>query len=201
MTVAASALSLIGFASGVIAFIVALARKSAVDRPPLVLGLVVCALVLGVVGMQIIQAASAPPIHDITTDFLDPPQFDAVVGIRLPSDNPLEYDTETLPALQQQAYPWVEPLTTPLSVAELFERAHQALESLGLEIVSANGTAGRIEATATTFWFGFKDDVVVRLRTRDGLTIVDVRSVSRVGVSDLGANARRVAQILDRLAD
>jgi uncharacterized protein (DUF1499 family) len=73
------------------------------------------------------------------------------------------------------------------------------LEDLGLEIVAVDEAAGRVEATATTFWFGFKDDVVVRVRSSGAGSVVDVRSVSRVGVSDLGANARRIGQILDGL--
>jgi fatty-acyl-CoA synthase len=58
-----------------------------------------------------------------------------------------------------------------------------------------------LEATATTGWFGFKDDIAVRIRAVDGATRVDMRSVSRVGLSDLGANARRVSAFMDELAD
>ena len=70
------------------------------------------------------------------------------------------------------------------------------LQDLGLEIVNEDTAAGMIEATATTFWFGFKDDVVVRVRATASGSIVDIRSVSRVGQSDLGANAKRIRAIL-----
>jgi uncharacterized protein (DUF1499 family) len=70
------------------------------------------------------------------------------------------------------------------------------LQDLGLEIVNEDKAAGMIEATATTFWFGFKDDVVLRIRPTANGSIVDVRSVSRVGQSDLGANAKRIRAIL-----
>lgn len=57
----------------------------------------------------------------------------------------------------------------------------------------------RSKATDTSFWFRFKDDVVIRVRAADGGTVVDVRSVSRVGQGDLGANAARITDILDRI--
>ena len=71
---------------------------------------------------------------------------------------------------------------------------------MGWQIVAADASAGRLEASDTTFWFGFTDDIVVRARETAGGTEVDVRSVSRVGVGDLGANARRIRVFLERLA-
>jgi uncharacterized protein (DUF1499 family) len=71
---------------------------------------------------------------------------------------------------------------------------------MGWEIAEADAAAGRIEATDTTFWFGFKDDVVIRIRpAEDGGSIVDIRSKSRVGMSDVGANAARIRAFRDRL--
>jgi uncharacterized protein (DUF1499 family) len=67
------------------------------------------------------------------------------------------------------------------------------------EVVAADAAAGRIEATATTPWFGFRDDIVVRIVPADGGSRVDVRSVSRVGKGDLGVNARRIREFLGRL--
>jgi hypothetical protein len=72
-------------------------------------------------------------------------------------------------------------------------------QELGWEIVAVDPAAGRVEATATTLWFGFKDDIVVRVRRADGGAQVDVRSVSRLGGGDLGANAARVRAFLERL--
>jgi len=67
-------------------------------------------------------------------------------------------------------------------------------------VVASDAAAGRIEATATTRWFGFKDDVIVRIRPEAAGSRVDVRSVSRVGRGDLGANAARVREFLAKLS-
>ena len=64
------------------------------------------------------------------------------------------------------------------------------------EIVNSDRRAGIVESTATTFWFGFKDDVVIRIRAANGTSLIDLRSVSRVGMSDLGANAARITRFL-----
>ena len=91
----------------------------------------------------------------------------------------------------------------PLDLAAPPERVFPAVEaaarSLGWEIVAVVPAEGRLEATATTSWFGFKDDVVVRVRAHGAGTRVDVRSLSRIGVGDLGTNAARVRAFLARL--
>ena len=69
---------------------------------------------------------------------------------------------------------------------------------MGLDIVTAESTEGRVEATATTFWFGFKDDLVVRVALDDGDALIDLRSKSRVGQSDIGANADRIREFIQR---
>jgi uncharacterized protein (DUF1499 family) len=70
---------------------------------------------------------------------------------------------------------------------------------MGWQIVDANASEGRIEATDTTFWFGFKDDIVIRVAATSGGSRIDVRSVSRVGRSDVGTNAKRIRCYLKRL--
>jgi len=82
-----------------------------------------------------------------------------------------------------------------------FDLALAALHEMGWDLVAADATAGRIEATDTTFWFGFKDDVVIRVRPADGGSRVDVRSLSRVGVGDVGTNAKRIRAYLDVLTE
>jgi uncharacterized protein (DUF1499 family) len=74
-----------------------------------------------------------------------------------------------------------------------------AARSLGWQVIDANEKEGRIEATDTTFWFGFKDDIVVRITPTAGGSRIDVRSVSRVGRSDLGTNAKRVRGYLKKI--
>jgi uncharacterized protein (DUF1499 family) len=143
-------------------------------------------------------ARSVPPIHDITTDTTDPPTFVAVVPLRAKAPNKLDYSPD-VGRRQREGYPDLGPRTLKLPREQAFERALAAARRAGWEIVAADASAGRIEATDTTRFFGFKDDIVVRLTPQGNLTRVDVRSVSRVGLSDVGTNARRIRQYLDSL--
>jgi uncharacterized protein (DUF1499 family) len=144
-------------------------------------------------------AQGAPPIHDITTDTRNPPAFVAVAPLRADARNPVAYEGEAVAAQQRQAYPDLQPvmMTAPLSV--VFDDALAAAREMGWEIVDSNREQGRIEATATTTWFGFKDDVVIRVMPASGVSRVDVRSKSRVGRGDAGANAARIRAYLERL--
>lgn len=163
------------------------------------------ALVLGLIAVyvpwsNVRNARSAPPIHDITTDTADPPQFVAALSLRAGAPNPPGYDGEETARLQEQAYPFIAPLGMSDAPDKAFEKALAAAEEMGWEIVSAVPEAGHIEATATTFWYGFKDDIVVRIRDVDGLgSVVDVRSKSRVGRGDTGTNAERIRKYLKKL--
>jgi uncharacterized protein (DUF1499 family) len=145
------------------------------------------------------RARSVPPIHDITTDTERPPAFVAVLPLRADAPNPAEYGGPEIAAQQRQAYPDIEPMILNVAPDSAFQRARAAAEGMGWEIVAADTSAGLIEATATTRWFGFKDDVVIRIEPAPAGSRVDVRSVSRVGRSDVGANAARIRAYLDRL--
>ncbi len=197
---AATVLAVLGLFVGLVAIFVSRKRGFSDDTSSLAIGIVISALIISVMGMQFYTATSVPPIHNISTDVNDPPQFAAVVALRGEGTNPLEYNAEQLAPLQQAAYPWVQPLTLSASRSDTLTRVGQVLSDLGLELVATDREAGIVEATATTFWFGFKDDVVVRVRDSGTGSVVDVRSVSRVGQSDLGANARRIGQILEALS-
>lgn len=144
-------------------------------------------------------ARTVPPIHDITTDLGDPPEFVAILPLRAGAPNSAEYEGEVIAAQQRAAYPDIAPLFLETTPAAAFTQALDAARAMGWEIVAADSGAGRIEATATTRWFGFKDDVVVRITPDGSRTRVDVRSVSRVGRSDVGANAARIRKYLARL--
>lgn len=146
------------------------------------------------------HAKRVPPIHDISTDTQDPPEFVAVLPRRSGAANPAAYGGDSVAALQRQAYPDIRPLHLDAPPDAAFARALEAARAMGWEIVADDTSAGRIEATATTRWFGFKDDVVIRIRGEGEGSRVDVRSVSRVGKSDLGTNAARVRAYLARLA-
>jgi uncharacterized protein (DUF1499 family) len=142
---------------------------------------------------------SVPKIHDITTDISSPPQFVAAAKLRKQGDHPVDYAGPELGADQREAYPDIEPLVTKAPKDKVFEAARQALSSMGLEIVDANPAEGRIEAVDTSLLYGFKDDLVVRVQEGPDGTRVDVRSMSRVGRSDLGMNAKRIRTFLARL--
>ena len=186
---------------GVIAYIISLRKNLVAERSTVLIGIFLGVVVLGILGMQYSAASSVPPIHNISTDTVNPPQFDKIVALRTAAKaNPLTYNSAELAPQQTKAYPWVKPLTLQASADEVVDRAEAVLRDMGLEIVSVNKNAGLVEATATTFWFGFKDDVAVRVQpAADGGTRVDVRSISRVGQSDLGANAARIGEILNGL--
>jgi uncharacterized protein (DUF1499 family) len=142
----------------------------------------------------------APPIHDITTDTQNPPEYVAVLALRANAPNTTVYGGEKIASQQREAYPDLQPVMLKVPPAQAFERALAAVRKMGWDVVGADATAGRIEATDTTFWFGFKDDVVVRVRPADGGSRVDVRSLSRVGVGDAGTNAKRIRAFLDALS-
>lgn len=144
------------------------------------------------------QAKGLPPIHDITTDTDDPPTFAAVLPLRQGARNTVDVVPETL-AQQRRAYPDVAPLQMNLPPAEAFARAERTARAMGWQIVAVAPEAMRIEATDTTLFFGFKDDIVIRVRGRGNGSVVDMRSVSRVGTSDVGVNARRIRAFLARL--
>ena len=145
------------------------------------------------------QARALPPIHDITTDTERPPQFAAILPLRAGAPNPAAYGGPDVARAQIGAYPDLRPHRMGAAPADAFKRALQAARGLGWEIVAADAAAGRIEATDTTFWFGFQDDVVIRVETDGAGSRIDVRSVSRVGVGDVGANARRIRAYLRAL--
>lgn len=169
--------------------------RSATAIPAIVIGIVVFAIPLHFERV----AVAAPPIHDISTDTANPPTFAAIVPLRAGAANSLAYSQDT--ARQQHAhYPDIKPLILEMPVAQVFPRALKAAQDAGWAIVSADGDAGRIEATDTTMFFGFKDDIVVRLTPVGSRTIVDVRSISRIGRGDTGTNARRVQEYLKRLS-
>ena len=145
------------------------------------------------------RAQGVPPIHDITTDTQNPPQFVAVAPLRADAPNPIAYGGAEVAAQQREAYPDIQPLLLEMPMASAFRRALEGARAMGWEVVEADSVGGRIEATDETFWFGFKDDVVIRLTSAGERTILDVRSLSRVGGGDVGTNAARIREYLDEV--
>lgn len=157
--------------------------------------------VVSVPSFIVVSARGAPPINDITTDPADPPSFVAILPLRAGAANPPEYAGSRVADQQRAAYPDVKPLVLQMDAGRAFDRALMAVRGLGWEVVADDKSSGRIEAVDTTFWFGFKDDVVVRVREDAGGARIDVRSKSRVGVGDVGTNARRIRELLRRIAE
>lgn len=145
------------------------------------------------------MAASVPPIHDITTDTANPPEFHAVLPHRTDARNSLDYSQEVA-RQQREGYPDLKPLVLEIPAAQVFDRAVRAAREAGWDVVDVSAENWRIEATDTTLFFGFKDDIVVRLTPIGNRTVVDARSVSRIGRSDVGTNARRIREYLAALS-
>jgi uncharacterized protein (DUF1499 family) len=164
-----------------------------------VAGLLVGLTVVGIPWQMKRTAQRVPAIHDISTDTDDPPRFDAVLPLRKEEPNAADYGGPEIARQQHAAYPDVRPLLLRIPSHQAFTQALHAAEAMGWEIVAADPVEGRLEATDTTFWFGFKDDIVVRVQAQPDGSRVDVRSVSRVGKSDVGTNARRIREYLRRL--
>jgi len=162
-------------------------------------GVVLGAVAFGVPFAMLQNAKRLPPIHDITTDTENPPRFVAIVPLRIGSRNPVEYQGRNVSQQQRTAYPDIGPVTLAEPPDAAFKRALNAARDAGWQIVAAVPDERRIEATDTTMWFGFKDDVVVRVTPTDGKSRIDVRSVSRLGEGDLGKNAARIRAYLQRL--
>lgn len=183
-----------------------------------VVAVLIPAAALGYLGWVRAQSEDIPPIHDISTRPADPPAFspqllaqraltedvNPVVDLTVPMASLEKYQgprfadmaDQSLGAVAAEAYPDIQPLTTNATPATVFAAALTEAQSQGWTIVSQDPAAGTLSATATTFWFGFKDDVAVRVRAEGSGSVIDVRSTSRVGLSDLGANAARIESYL-----
>jgi len=172
------------------------------DSSALMAWLGVIAGVAAIINTVVIMGgAGGAPIHDISTDTDNPPQFVEVAKLRTADENPADYSGPETAAIQKEAYPDIEPLILLDPRAFVFATALEVAEGMGWEIVASDINAGRIEATATTPFVGFKDDIVIRVRAESAQTVVDVRSKSRIGRGDMGVNAKRVRAYLDKLLE
>ncbi|ABS62423.1 conserved hypothetical protein [Parvibaculum lavamentivorans DS-1] len=161
-------------------------------------GLVLGLLVAAPVGQAIIAGSKVPRIHDITTDLDNPPAFSAAtIAARGEASNPLDRAAPADLAEQQRAaYPDVDTLTVDRQPGKVYEAALETARDMGWEILASTPETGTIEATATTRVMNFRDDIAIRVTEAGEGAHVDVRSVSRVGESDLGANANRIRTYL-----
>ncbi len=164
-------------------------------------GLAVGVLVLLIVGISAGPAANLPAIHDITTDPSDPPVFVAAKRQRAPSDNSTEWDAGLAPLIRE-AYPDLRPISVALDPDDAFVRAERTARALGWTISESAPAEGRLEAWDQSGIFRFIDDVVIRVRAAPGDgALIDLRSNSRVGQGDVGANAARIRAFRDALTE
>jgi uncharacterized protein (DUF1499 family) len=158
----------------------------------------------GLLGLGIVLAAAAPglgvpPINDITTDPADPPAFAKAAEAEPNRGRDMDYPGEAFATQQRAAYPSLAPIELPVPPAEALARAERAARQLGWEVVAVQPEAGTLEARQTSRLFRFVDDVVVRVRPSGAGSRVDVRSRSRDGRGDLGANAARIQAFREAL--
>lgn len=144
-----------------------------------------------------LQGANLPPIHDISTDTEHPPLFIAAKTLRRETDHAPQYPGEEVARLQRQGYPHIQPLQSALSPGTTYTRCLKAARTLEWQILDENQAEGRIEAMTESLLFGFKDDIVIRITAEGTGSRIDIRSASRVGVSDLGVNAKRITDFFD----
>ncbi len=114
--------------------------------------------------------------------------------------NPVAYEGTRIARLQQQAYPDIRPVISPLDPEQAWVRARALVGQSGWQIQHEDREAGTIEAVAVTPLFRFRDDVVIRIRREGNGSRIDIRSASRLGISDLGTNARRIRHFIERFS-
>ena len=196
-----------GFKFGVfagIATLILLVLQIIFKRKTVTLGSTIMALLLSTIAIAIPlsmlnKGKSVPPIHDISTDLVNPPEFVAIAPLRADAPNPVEYAGVEVATQQRAAYPELQTLNYTQSKSELVEATKQAIDHLGWQLVNIDADQGIVEATDRTMWFGFKDDVIVRITDKGSERLVDIRSKSRVGGSDLGKNAERIHGFIEEL--
>ncbi len=188
--------AVVGFLVLPIAWIKGQGRLAAHAVLSVILGILPLVTIIAMVGAE---GFSLPRIHDISTDTQTPPVFVAAVNERTSSENSLDYGGAELAAQQLQAYPDIVPYQSALMAEQTFDHALTAVQKLGWRIIREDRVGGVIEAVEETRVFGFKDDVIIRITPLTNGCRVDMRSVSRVGVSDLGANAARILRFFNEL--
>lgn len=211
------AIGLIGLISGTIWLWRALAANNGACATIGMSGFLGTLLLVGIPGHYLWMAYARPPIHDISTDIGEAPQFHALLKLRQGATNPPDYDGPkeihysgdrlTVALAQKYAYQDIKPLerlagTMPQKefVAKYFWRSLNAAQALGWNVVSYSEQGGTIEATDKSFWFGVVSDIVIRVRPAGTIGVrVDIRAKSRVGEADCGRNARLIRTFISKV--
>ena len=179
--------------AGLLAMVIHLVRK---EKARAILGgvaaLVGIALLIPLIANTLNPTPRAAPIHDISTDTVNPPVFEVLDDTRAGARNTLDYGGPEVAEAQAAAYSDIAPLETDMPADAAYQRALTVAQDMGWEIVASDAERRRLEATARTSVFYFADDVVVVVMPQAEGSRVDMRGVSRVGGSDQGVNAARI---------
>jgi hypothetical protein len=210
------AIGIVGLISGAAWIWRALALNNSLGWRLGTIGLVGSAFLVGIPAGHVWRVYTLPPIHDVSTDIGDAPQFVALLSLRKAAPNPPTYDGPvvvtyqgekmTTALAQKNAWQDIKPLerlagTTPQHefVGKFFWRALNAVNGLGWKVAAFDVKSGRIEATSETLWFGVVSDIVIRVKPAGKIGVrIDIRSKSRTGASDAGRNAELVREFLKR---
>jgi hypothetical protein len=200
----------IGFLCGVAWVWSALARNDSTGARWGVIGLLGSAIAIGIPLNDMRLSLISPPIHDISTDIEYAPAFQTLLPLRAGAPNGPDYDgpkaivyegkKTTVSALQKKYYEDVIPFIVFGKPLAIFWRGLNAANAMGWHVVSFDPKTLRIEATESSFWFGLTDDIVIRVKPAGKLGArLDIRSKSRIGQNDRGANAERIRAYIKRL--
>lgn len=192
-------IGVIAFLAGAIWVVIALVKNDSTGSRFGIIGLAGAVVLLALPMYDIYVAKTAPPIHDISTDTEHPPAFKAVLPLRAGATNKAEYDGAEAAKAQRKYYGDIRSFAILIPPAKMFDRAERAAKAMGWNIVAVNPKEGRIEATDTTLFFGFTDDIVIRVKPAGMGARLDIRSKSRVGISDVGKNAARIRAFFEKL--
>jgi fatty-acyl-CoA synthase len=206
------AIALVSVLTGLIGLLVAVFGGFSKLWGRALLALLVTSLTWAAVIAFGVMDARTAPVHDVSTDWNDPLTFSsAILKARGPDANPVDpspilplgsraFAGRRLADVNAETCPAARPVTVAMPAAQAFADARAALEGAGLSIVTADAASGRIEATAVSLLYGFKDDVVVRVRPDGAGSRIDLRAVRRNGASDMGANCRRIESLTTAMA-
>ncbi|GAA6135165.1 hypothetical protein NBRC116188_19550 [Oceaniserpentilla sp. 4NH20-0058] len=192
--------ALLGFIVLVLS-VLKLPKQAQGEAKPLVLAVVLTLTPLMLLGTNIVKARSVPFLYDVTTDTEYPPALVKAKALRAEGEHSVEYDVKKFAQLQKEGYPDIKPVRLSISAMEAFYKVRKAVQGMGWEVVAVNGQAlpFTIEAVASSALFGFKDDIAIRVSQTIEGSQVDMRSMSREGRTDLGANAQRIQDFFSAL--
>jgi uncharacterized protein (DUF1499 family) len=210
-TPVAANLVAVAYAGAAIAVVMAIIASVGVWRygnpgaARLVVGFVTGAAMLSAPLLLLPLASRYPPVNDVTTDTVNPPEYEALAALRKEGANPANYPGSSFADLQKKFYPDLKPLIVNRAAIETFELTVAALKKLRFDIVSEKPntegevTGGLVEAVDRTLIMGFYDDVAIRVTGNEEEARIDLRSSSRYGVYDFGRNADRMRDIMKEI--